>query len=208
MPSIYEYNINFHEFSGWTLLVVVGRQVNHSIQHVTFQWIQKLIKSQNTSDYNEKKSHYFITTKKKQSKLCFSLSSRSHGYTPCGEFAMGDEITQMHSSAFHDSSYLLICIPSSILFSPLSLSLSLLETAQCRLKNCLWKLLTQNLIRFFSFKNRTSLPGLGLVSISQQFTCTGKGVNIYSANQWTRISCYDHFIGWLQELIFCDQETE
>ena len=38
-------------------------------------------------------------------------------------------------------------------------------------------------------------------------TCTGKGVKIYSTNQWSRFTCYNYFICWLEVLTLWDQET-
>ena len=39
-------------------------------------------------------------------------------------------------------------------------------------------------------------------------TCTGKGVKLDSANQRTGINSYDDFIGLLEVLTPCEQETE
>ena len=56
-------------------------------------------------------------------------------------------------------------------------------------------------------KDRTSLLGVWFPAHSN-VTCTGKCVKIDPTNQWTRITIYDNFIGWLVVLTLWAQETK
>ena len=59
----------------------------------------------------------------------------------------------------------------------------------------------------FSPKDSIFCPGV-CFPINGQVTFTGKGVNIYLANQWTVNGLYDNLISYLEMLSVCDLESE